>query len=179
MNFINKIKEIKNKAKEAKKSNSIKIASAVIYAFPVGLLLLAAPVYKDMIKNFSFSSDNFIAGVIVFLVLLTCNIILFPISKSLVEDLKDGEIKLTEKEVNDFILSFPEQYHELVINHIAAEAKKNSFVSLFAIKHLKEKLTEEKLKSDLESQSFTNLLLNGEKNELSVKIKEKETQNEF
>lgn len=176
MNFINRIKEIKNKAK---KGSSIKIVNTVIYAFPVGMLIFASPVYKDMIKDFSFSSDNFILGIIVSLILLSCNIILFPLSKSLIKDIEDGKIKLTEKEINDFILSFPKEYHELVISHVAAEAKKNNFVSLSSIKRLENYLTLEKLKSDLETQSFTNLLLNVRKNEFSIKTKEKETQNEF
>lgn len=175
MNFINRIKEIKNNKKKESKSIAMKIANIFRYAIPAGILLMSVPTYKHIIKDLSFSNDHFIISFVAFLVLLACNIFIFLSSKWLFEEIEDDNTKLTEKEINDFILSFPEQYHDLVTSHVASVTAKKNVVSLSAIKILEKKLTKDKLKSYSKTLYLTQFLSNNK----NIIIKEKEAQNEF
>lgn len=162
MNFLSRIKELKKEAKKIKFRELPKWAIALPF-----LPFLQIPLILETINGMTtdktqsrFFFEFFFMASFSLLILISIWIVYEGI-----KDLKHYKMRIKDKDINDFILTFPEEYREIVIKNISTYAGKKKYFSLTDLKLLEKSLTFEKLKSDMENVEFMNAL-SGNKNEM-------------
>lgn len=156
MNFLSRIKELKREAKKVKFRDLPKWVIALpllpIIPLPVLLDFINAIIYKAK-NHVDFQFETFFAGSFSILIILIIVCIYFGIN-----ELKEDKKRLSEKDINDFILSFPEEYRETVIKSMSKSVGKKNYISVKDLNDLEKMLTFEYFKSDIINQEITDAL---------------------
>lgn len=162
MNFLIRIKELKKEAKKIKLRELPKWAIALPFIpfLQIPLILEAINGMVTAKTPARFSFETFFMASFSLLILISIWMVY-----EVIKDLKQYKMRIKDKDINDFILTFPEEYREIVIKNISIYSGKKKYFSLTDLKVLEKSLTFEKLKSDMENVEFMNTL-SGNKNEM-------------
>lgn len=156
MNFLSRIKELKREAKKVKFRDLSKwvIALPLLPILPLPVLLhsINAIIYKAK-NHVDFKFETFIA--VNFSLLVVIGIVAIYLY---INELKEDKKRLSEKDINDFILSFPEEYRKPVIKNMSKSVGKKNYFSVKDLNELEKMLTFEYLKSDIINQEITDAL---------------------
>lgn len=178
MKFINRIKELTKDYKKIKLKD-LSLLERLVYFFPILPIAATYNIYSNAIHMFlhPLYKEQVFVSVSILLIMFAMSIASFVLSKEMIKDFKCDKLKVSDKDRNDFILTFPEDFREIVIKKISETTVKKGYFSVLDLKSLDKNLTLKELKSYKENEFFTKFLTENKMCIIDKKIinKEKES----
>lgn len=172
MNFLKRIKELKKESKKVKLKDLPKWAITLPLFF-----ILQTPMILKAVNGMLTSQNrtDFIFHMCFFSLFFLAYVVSAIAVYVGIKELKQDRLKVSDEDVNNFVLSFPEEYREIVIKNMSKFFGKKKYLSVKDLDRLENLLTIENLKSDLKALYLTNLISDSK----NIVIKKEEMQNEF